>query len=156
MATITEDYCSYEVAKLLKEKGFKESTQFVWYEHFPSQNAVNNSEIGKPKRDYFYWEKEGERNSSWTNNSPVPSYISGEVYSCPTLQMAMKWLREVHKVLIVIDAYHVDHWDGDIDCFEISIYSHASIIIVPNEIAHPTDYTEAVEVALKYSLENLI
>ena len=68
----------------------------------------------------------------------------------------MKWLREVHKVLIVIDAYHADHWEGYIDSFEISIYSHASTIIVPNEIAHYTDYEEAVEAALKYSLENLI
>lgn len=46
---ITEDYCSYELAKLLKEKGFEESTQFVWYKHAPSQNVVCNSEIGKPK-----------------------------------------------------------------------------------------------------------
>ena len=73
-----------------------------------------------------------------------------------TYQMAMDWLREVHKVFIVIDAYHADHWEGYIDSFEIRIYSHASTIIVPNEIAHHTDYTEAVEAALKYSLENLI
>ena len=29
-------------------------------------------------------------------------------------------------------------------------------MIVPNEIAHHTDYEEAVEAALKYVLENLI
>lgn len=68
----------------------------------------------------------------------------------------MKWLREIHKVLIVIDAYHADHWEGYIDMFEINIYSHASTIIVPNEIAHHTDYTEAVDAALKYVLVNLI
>ena len=70
--------------------------------------------------------------------------------------MACAWLREVHKVLIVIDAYHADHWEGYIDSFEISIYSHASTIIVPNEIAHHTDYEDAVESAIKYCLENLI
>ena len=80
----------------------------------------------------------------------------GYTRQCITHQSAMKWLREVHKVLIVIDAYHADHWEGYIDCFEISIYSHASTMIVPNEIAHHTDYEDAVEVALKYVLENLI
>ena len=52
-----EAYCSFEVSKLLKKKWFDESTQFVWYEHLPSPNAVHNSEIGKPKRDYFIGRK---------------------------------------------------------------------------------------------------
>ena len=87
--------------------------------------------------------------------SKYPLSYDGDYWFC-YVQIAMKWLREVHKVLIVIDAYHADHWEGYIDTFEISIYSHASTIIVPNEIAHHTDYEEAVEAALKYSLENLI
>lgn len=122
---ITEDYVSYEVAKLLKQKGFDVYTSTRYdYDggfHFHGDYLIGDSDI-----------------------------------SAPTHQMAMKWLREVHKVVIVIDAYHADHWEGYIDCFEISIYSHASTMIVPNEIAHHTEYTDAVEAALKYSLENLI
>ena len=110
---ITEDYCSYEVVKLLKEKGF-------------------DGEI------HTTFDKEGYTQPSITH------------------QMAMKWLREIHKVVIAINAYHADHWEGYIDSFEISIYHYASTIIVPNEIIYHTDYTEAVEAALKYSLENLI
>ena len=147
---ITEDYCSYEVAKLLKEKGFKESTQLVWYEHLPSPNAVYDLEIGKPKRDYFYWEKEGERNSPWTNNSPVPSYINGEVYSCPTHQMAMKWLREVHNLWCEISPEGKGLW-------YIEVYSLTDEEYIPNSNAHEIkSYEEAVEKALKYSLKNLI
>ena len=112
---MTEDYVSYEIAKLLKEKGF----DYQGFNYIDSEGEVIRQDR-------------------------------------PTHQMAMKWLREVHKVLIVIDAYHADYWEGYIDTFEISIYSHASTIIVPNEIAHHTDYEEAVEAALKYSLENLI
>ena len=126
---ITEDYCSFEVAKLLKEKGFNEPIR-CWYD-----NTKDFHESGVKMR-----------NSDCIN----PTIM------CPTHQMAMKWLREVHKVLIVIDAYHADHWEGYIDSFEISIYSHASTIIVPDEIAHHTDYEEAVEAALKFCLENLI
>ena len=123
--TTTEDYCSYEIAKLLKEKGFDGVCDYAY------SNKGNWFEIDRSNFDEVY-------------------------YLRPTHQMAMKWLREVHKVVIVIDAYHADHWEGYIDCFEISIYSHASTMIVPNEIAHHTYYEEAVEAALKYVLENLI
>ena len=127
---ITEDFCSYEVAKLLKEKGFDGFKHYGWDEELFDKEHPRNFSLGFDSKEHWI--------------------------SCPTHQMAMKWLREVHKVLIVIDAYHADHWEGYIDSFEISIYSHASTIIVPDEIVHHTDYTEAVEAALKYSLENLI
>ena len=100
---LKEDYCSYEVAKLLKEKGFNEPIR-CWYDNF---------------QDFH---EEGVRMS---NTDCLP----------PTI---------------------MDHWEGYIDSFEISIYSHASTIIVPNEIIHHTDYIEAIEAALKFCLENLI
>ena len=128
---ITEDYVSFEVANLLKEKGFNEPC-------------------------YRWYDTKGDVCAKFINPDIPLDYSSREYYLCPSLSMAMKWLREVHKILIVIDAYHADHWEGYIDSFEINIYSHASTIIVPNEIAHHTDYTEAVEAALKYVLENLI
>lgn len=68
----------------------------------------------------------------------------------------MKWLREIHKVVISIDAHTANHWDGYIDTFEIDILKNASRIIVPDKIAIHNTYEEAVEAALKYSLENLI
>ena len=126
---ITEDYVSFEVAKLLKEKGFDEGCDKFY--------PINGGEVEELTLDEL-------------------NYHRSEFIKAPTHQMSMKWLREVHKIVIVIDAYHADHWEGYIDCFEISIYSHASTMIVPNEIAHHTDYEEAVEAALKYSLENLI
>ena len=129
---IKEAYCSYEVSRLLKEKGFNEKT-FTFYIKGQPYNLQHNFRGNK------------------FSNSEMEN-----VYSSPTHQMVMKWLREVHKVLIVIDAYHADHWEGYIDSFEINIYSHASTIIVPNEIAHHTDYEDAVESAIKYCLENLI
>ena len=128
---ITEDYVSFEVANLLKEKGFNEPC-------------------------YRWYDTKGDVCAKFINPDIPLDYSSREYYLCPSLSMAMKWLREVHKILIVIDAYHADHWEGYIDSFEINIYSHASTIIVPNEIAHHTDYTEAVEAALKYVLENLL
>ena len=101
---ITEDYVSFEIAKLLKEKGFDECI-FEFY-------------VG----DSIMYARNGEG----FRLSELPDIY----YPHITHQMALAWLREVHKVLIVIDAYHADHWEGYIDMFEINIYSHASTIIL--------------------------
>ena len=73
---VTEDYVSYEVAKLLKEKGFNETSNTI--------GTYNNK-----GEFYLYWHEKGydhNRLSTW--------------YSAPTLQMAMKWLREKHILVL--------------------------------------------------------
>ena len=77
MATITEDYVSYEVAKLLKEKGFDEK--------------VNTHYLVHPSGFSEFFDKKDE--------FPEPEDVW---LKCPTLQMTMKWLREAHKVNIEI------------------------------------------------------
>ena len=82
---ITEDYVSFETAKLLKEKGFD------WLE------------------SPFYSEQDRDK---WKQNACYsiqnPYYNENIPFDKPTLyvtaphvshQMAMKWLREVHKVI---------------------------------------------------------
>lgn len=72
---IEEDYVSFETAKLLKEKGFD------W-------NTDKQFNLDKIVGDY-----------NITDRSRYP-----EIYlDAPTLQMAMKWLRETHNVLVIPD-----------------------------------------------------
>ena len=104
---ITEDYCSYEVAKLLKEKGFD-------YQGF----------------DYIDFEGEVIRQDR------------------PTHQMAMKWLREVHKIHCNID------YIEDSSTYKYYIYTNE--LRKHSNFKHYDTYEQAVEAALKYSLENLI
>ena len=80
---ITEDYVSYEVAKLLKEKGFDESTSMVY---------MSYGDLCKCNR------YDSIRNSNY--NDITKNYFE---YTAPTLQMAMKWLREVHNLFICIE-----------------------------------------------------
>ena len=68
MATITEDYVSFEVARLLEEKGFDEQTRFCFR---GDGKILHNDE------SYVGY----------------PGY-----YPRPTLQMAIKWLRKVHNI----------------------------------------------------------
>lgn len=116
---ITEDYVSFEIAKLLKEKGFDEPCVYV-YRHDGSEDI-------------------------WDADKEVIAYQE------PTLQMAMKWLREIHKVHIIID-YSV--------CF--SKYSFDAIRLHSTNLTNIEDsfiydtYEEVAEAAIKYCLENLI
>lgn len=67
---ITEDYVSFEVAKLLKEKGFDEPVK-----HF-----------------YFI-------NGTFANDLAITKNSYTRHYAAPTIQMALKWLREVHNYI---------------------------------------------------------
>ena len=115
---ITEDYVSFESAKLLKEKGFDEEC----YLHYSSDGKTQH----------------------WNYQSPVDGI------SAPTLQMTMKWLREIHQLHIGILVaynyfprryrYHIMHTEN------VETYSQKDF----------DTYEQACESAIKYCLENLI
>ena len=131
---IKEAYCSFEVAKLLKEKGFDEPC-FYYY---------------KDKVLIFSHSLKG-RNSYQT-----------DTYSAPTHQMAMAWLREhgLHINAPISYDYSVDADGNEVDrrtfyIFEIYSSFRGNLIYI-EEINEYDSYEEAVEAALKYCLENLI
>ena len=130
---ITEDYVSFETAKLLKEKGFDEMTELAYgleHGHIRSDLPVSywkNSEIGKYK------------------------------FSCPTLQMTMKWLREVHNIHIELNPICIGDSNEDLEWH----YGWAvrTTIFTDRWKRHDAErisYEEACEAAIKYCLENLI
>lgn len=127
---IKEDYCSYEVAKILKEKGFNESCYTCYVE--------------KEISHYDY---------SSTNYELIDGVIS-----CPTIQMTMKWLREIHNKHCDI-GYDIDlHWFFQIIDLKETVeydYPETKYYHTENETGF-NSYEEAVEAALKYVLENLI
>lgn len=129
---ITEDYVSFEVAKLLKEKGF-------------------DGDSGDCECHMFYCEYTEERIMPICEIGFIPD--NETVFFAPTHQMAMKWLREVHGLHIWVDC-------SRLDCDEKQPYlwNIVEIKIDGNYWGgtyHKTN-EEAVEAALKYLLENLI
>lgn len=120
---ITEDYVSFETAKLLKEKGFDWECIGYYVDYEP--NDVKYSFCG-------------ETNSIWESRC----------CSAPTLQMAMKWLREVHKYLIV-----VGNKNGNYLYLIKSLKAGTDLGISYDEYIY---YEEACEEAIKYCLTNLI
>ena len=124
---IKEAYCSFEVAKLLKEKEFDEEC-YTFYEYDSKE---------------FYRE---ERISCCNSRS--------DDYAAPTQQMAMRWLRELHGIFIAINN---DDLDFNWQCYDlINRGNTLDPKILSESYAGYKTYEQAVEAAIKYCLENLI
>lgn len=152
---IKEDYVSFEIAKLLKEKGFDEGC-FQYY-------VICLKWDGVPYQDYVIEFRRLYPEDEPLINSKGLKCFSEErnkhsVFSAPTLQMVMKWLREVHNIHIEILA----------NGFQSETYTYKAVIqnrniwydyaeIYEYKVINPYDtYEEACEAAIKYCLENLI
>ena len=128
---IAEDYVSFETAKLLKEKGF---------------NAKCN-------KCYAYFADDDIRCLNLKYPKPAQSLIANR-HPCITLQMAMKWLREVHELFISIGN---DDLDYNWQIFDIKNRDENLDPICKSEsYGGICSYEIAVEEAIKYCLEHLI
>lgn len=128
MKTLTEDYVSYETAKLLKEKGFDIPVR-TYYENDDYEIVIDNEIIFGNAHN-------------WNNSST--GYISA-----PTQAMAIKWLREVCGLIISIEFQeNCPTWKWIIH-IKSSDKKHTNF-------QHYDKYEEAIEVALEYALKYLI
>ena len=132
MTNITEDYVSYETAKLLKEKGFDENTPV---NYFVGDDKLRGCVVGE-----MIYHKRAEEDT--------------HLIACPTLQMAMKWLREVHSLYLDI----VTSFSQDGICYTFSCSNTMDLIQGTKGTSYHEyqTYEEACEDAIKYCLENLI
>lgn len=130
---ITEDYVSFETAKLLKEKGFDAECRAFYV-----KSKECGIELFHAKEPYNY------------NNNVHPCT------SAPTLQMVMKWLREVHNLVLNPVGCYVD---GKLETWEVDTYfldCGVDATINAMEHIYGKTYEEACEAAIMYCLENLI
>ena len=127
---IKEDYVSFETSKLLKEKGVDFDTDQV----YTSMGRAWEIDMKQFKKQFGY---------------EVSNYIQR-----PTLQMAMKWLREVHKCYTHICPFYPDMKYNEPPKWLVAVdYNGEAYPTLPKRF---DSYEEAVEAALKYTLENLI
>lgn len=135
---ITEDYVSFETAKLLKEKGFDEKCM-SYYGHGEFQ-------LGHPK----YMKSNTDRDGVACNGVPY------DAYNDPTLQMAMKWLREEHN-LFVFPFPQMNTNKFWVEIFQLSDSQEwVNLYCESIELQDYQTQEEACEAGIKYCLENLI
>ena len=150
---ITEDYVSSETAKLLKEKGFKEWC-FHCYGVAVLHNGVDISfdeecDLKNEGRENEIEYVEGGRLYDYGCNNR-DKYA--KVWAAPTLWVAMKWLREVHKLYCDI---RVGDGDFVVDIISLKDGEFGCEVVEPESCVYLT-YEQACEAAIKYCLEILI
>lgn len=132
---ITEDYVSFETAKLLREKGFDGQCLGMYTKNGDllktNFKRITNSE----KREF-----------------PIDA---------PTLQTAMKWLREVHNIHINLDIHwlHFANQNGWMYIITKILENGTDYVDSKgdeNDKHFYTTYEQACEAAIRYCLENLI
>lgn len=121
---ITEDFVSLETAKILKDKGFDESCEHI----YDGDDYLTANDCG------------------YINNQLSNEYFCA---LAPTIQMAMKWLRKVHKIFIepimskntFLWGYRISKSDGSTFCLHANTFNECEA---------------ACDAAIKNCLENLI
>ncbi len=124
---MTEELVTLEIAKLLKEKGF------VW----ECERTISCDKIIR----------------RWNH----PQYISccteidGELveFLCPTLYVALKWLREIKKLHVEVSYMYENYWIYDI----LTIPNHDLVGLSDRPIIHYKSYEEALEAGIQEALK---
>lgn len=130
------EFVTFEMAKKLKEKGFKEKCM-IYYDyagesHYNYESDISNKEI------YFC---HNEFNNIWHK----------DLVDAPTISQVLKWLREKHLLVIPVPSYFNAEgvcisWDCDIwadDNYECCRVDKKT-------------YEEAALTGIEYVLDNLI
>lgn len=123
---IAEAYVSFEVAKLLDEKGFDE-----------------------PCHLHYHYVKEFDR--YFQTEEKIDISFKKFYYPCPTHQMALAWLRKEKRIFIRI----IENSTGEVFRYEIYNHTPDNNGKCYISNTYSDSYEEAVEEALKYYLKNL-
>ena len=143
-----EQYVSYEVAKLLHEKGFEINTDLDYWKVGSDGHMYFMCSIGAYSSDKY---------------NQFAFYIPADSYPCPTQQMVLRWLREEYNIHIIVEPHC--HDDEKVLEYEFS-YWFKNELHIPYCESHPEyhplygktwkTYEECTEAAIKYCLEYLI
>ena len=132
------DFVSFEIAKKLKEKGFKE----ICLAYYTNDNTLY----------YNFSHKAGACciDCLLSHNLMPKDSVSGKFVDAPTISQVLKWLREEKKIHISIDIWGRT-WGYDI----LNLPSGSSLHWTAYE-ENINNYEQAALAGIEYVLENLI
>lgn len=160
--SLYEDYVSFETAKLLKEKGFrhwcyKSYGDAVYHKGVPINFDEECELKSEGLEDEIEYVEGGYLYDFGCNNSKNDI----KEWAAPTLWVAMKWLREVHKLHINLDIHWLYFantlgWMYTVEKILENGVDYVSSKGDENDKTFYSSCEEACETAIKYCLENLI
>lgn len=157
-----ENIVTFQVAKLAKEKGFKELCSHYYFndgefkEHeviedrvyYGDEYSINLEAFNEDWNNKFVTTKDGDRCFGCNNNK---DYF--ETFSAPTQALLQKWLREKHDIFVVVSP-HI--YKGSV-VFMLTVNQVISAEEFPHNYArmYSGTYEEAFEEGLQVALRFL-
>ena len=137
MKQITEDYVSFEIAQLLKEKGF----------NWQQSPFYSEQDMDEWRQQCSYTIPNPDFNSDIPFDSETITIVAPHI----SQSLALKWLREVHRKHICVRMRDFPTQ------YEIEVYDTKTGYLCHADFEHSfNSYEQAVEAALLYVLKNLI
>ena len=137
------EFVSFEIAKKLKEKGFKEECLC----HYSGEDLVYN--IESPIANNQLWFSHNKFDNIWHRDN----------YDAPTISQVLKWLRKEHhlhfEVVAAAYGYNLIISDTPDKGGTDRYYTHANDD-GPNYAGAWDNYEDCVMYGIEYTLDNLI
>lgn len=131
-----EDFVNFEIAKKLKEKGFKE--ECLAYYHTDGELLYNKDQY-----------RGGDLKSLLRSYNSLPKNPIGvEQIDAPTISQVLKWLREEKGIHVCIALGEFSDWMYDVSRVDGNMFCKAEDDF--------KSYEQAVLAGVNYCLENLI
>ncbi len=159
-----EQIVSFELAKLAKEKGFREPCSHYYFadgefkEHevikdggyYGGDYSISLESFNEDWNNRFVTTKDGDRCFGCNNNK---DYF--ETFSAPTQSLLQKWLREKHNMEVLVTC-NASGWFWEIN----KAYPNNGGTFIawsgdngPNDAGHWETYEEALETGLEQALK---
>ena len=137
-----EDFVTFEIAKKLKEKGFKEECLY----HYIGEDLVCNIESSI------------SNNQLWFSHNKFDNIWHRDNYDAPTIEQAFKWLRNNKKTMISILPVAFNEKENKFNKYYCTIYYAAKGIVFESHERPETfeTYEKCALDAIEYVLDNLI
>lgn len=143
-----EDFVNFEIAKKLKEKGFKE--QCLAY-YTKDSGFYYNTSYGSDVENAF---------KSFNSR---PNHICGKRIDAPIIYQVLKWLRDTHKLYVCpcVIADYQDDFHRDTTYWSFIVVNIESGDSIYREYERVTEkryesYEQAALASIEYVLDNLI
>lgn len=149
-----EDFVNFEIAKTLKEKGFKEEC----LAYYTSEYTLYNNMVVLCD-DKYLEVAEIDYNECLTSNNSVRENKDNNICDAPTISQVLKWLREEKKISIEVSIHCSLKWMCGIYDFSDGI---ADFTQYGNNGIDDTvyilydSYEQAALASIEYVLDNLI
>lgn len=129
-----EDFVSFEIAKKLKEKGFREEC-LAYY--------------SKDSDFYYNTSYCSDVDCAFKSFNSRPNHICGKRIDAPTISQVLKWLREEKKLFIEISCNYTDYFPT------VRLLDSRQTDYIRGDVVYST-YEQAALAGIEYSLDNLI